>query len=110
MTRTCIHINNVFKNKVFVFLSLTQSDILLNVFLAIAVDNLAEAESLSSAQKEKAEEKMKRKLMRWNKNTIGYQSVMICSVSLVNYPISILVLSCHSGPKTLRRLTRRGKG
>ncbi|KAF3860416.1 hypothetical protein F7725_000671 [Dissostichus mawsoni] len=49
---------------VFVFLSLTQSDILLNVFLAIAVDNLAEAESLTSAQKEKAEEKMKRKLMR----------------------------------------------
>lgn len=40
------------------------SDILLNVFLAIAVDNLAEAESLTSAQKEKAEEKMRRKLLR----------------------------------------------
>lgn len=40
------------------------SDILLNVFLAIAVDNLAEAESLTSAQKEKAEEKLRRKLLR----------------------------------------------
>ncbi|KAM7404696.1 hypothetical protein PAMP_012020 [Pampus punctatissimus] len=41
-----------------------QPDILLNVFLAIAVDNLAEAESLTSAQKEKAEEKLRRKLLR----------------------------------------------
>uniref|UniRef100_A0A3P9QCV4 Voltage-dependent L-type calcium channel subunit alpha n=1 Tax=Poecilia reticulata TaxID=8081 RepID=A0A3P9QCV4_POERE len=40
---------------------LLRSDILLNVFLAIAVDNLAEAESLTSAQKEKAEEKMRKK-------------------------------------------------
>ncbi|XP_057213026.1 calcium channel, voltage-dependent, L type, alpha 1S subunit, b [Triplophysa rosa] len=38
--------------------------VLLNVFLAIAVDNLAEAESLTEAQKEKAEEKARRKLMR----------------------------------------------
>ena len=41
-----------------------EPDILLNVFLAIAVDNLAEAESLTSAQKEKAEEKQRRKLLR----------------------------------------------
>lgn len=47
-----------------VFLSLLEPDILLNVFLAIAVDNLAEAESLTSAQKEKAEEKMRKKLLR----------------------------------------------
>ncbi|TSN76587.1 Dihydropyridine-sensitive L-type skeletal muscle calcium channel subunit alpha-1 [Bagarius yarrelli] len=38
--------------------------ILLNVFLAIAVDNLGEAESLSSAQKEREEEKLRKKLMR----------------------------------------------
>ncbi|XP_065436623.1 voltage-dependent L-type calcium channel subunit alpha-1S-like [Chrysemys picta bellii] len=37
---------------------------LLNVFLAIAVDNLAEAESLTSAQKAKAEEKKRRKMSR----------------------------------------------
>ncbi|XP_010782718.1 calcium channel, voltage-dependent, L type, alpha 1S subunit, b [Notothenia coriiceps] len=48
----------------FIVLFVCGNYILLNVFLAIAVDNLAEAESLSSAQKEKAEEKMKRKLMR----------------------------------------------
>ncbi|KAI6072824.1 Voltage-dependent L-type calcium channel subunit alpha-1S [Aix galericulata] len=38
--------------------------ILLNVFLAIAVDNLAEAESLTSAQKAKAEERKRRKMSR----------------------------------------------
>ncbi|TMS18872.1 Dihydropyridine-sensitive L-type skeletal muscle calcium channel subunit alpha-1, partial [Larimichthys crocea] len=40
--------------------------ILLNVFLAIAVDNLAEAESLTLAQKEKAEEKKRKKALRAN--------------------------------------------
>lgn len=40
------------------------SDILLNVFLAIAVDNLAEAESLTSAQKAKAEERKRRKMSK----------------------------------------------
>lgn len=46
------------------FPKLAWSVILLNVFLAIAVDNLTEAESLSSAQKEREEEKAKKKLMR----------------------------------------------
>uniref|UniRef100_A0A3B4ZKK5 Voltage-dependent L-type calcium channel subunit alpha n=1 Tax=Stegastes partitus TaxID=144197 RepID=A0A3B4ZKK5_9TELE len=45
----------------FIVLFVCGNYILLNVFLAIAVDNLAEAESLTSAQKEKAEEKMRRK-------------------------------------------------
>uniref|UniRef100_A0A3Q1F830 Voltage-dependent L-type calcium channel subunit alpha n=1 Tax=Acanthochromis polyacanthus TaxID=80966 RepID=A0A3Q1F830_9TELE len=48
----------------FIVLFVCGNYILLNVFLAIAVDNLAEAESLTSAQKEKAEEKMRRKLLR----------------------------------------------
>ncbi|XP_057678899.1 dihydropyridine-sensitive L-type skeletal muscle calcium channel subunit alpha-1-like [Corythoichthys intestinalis] len=48
----------------FVVLFVCGNYILLNVFLAIAVDNLAEAESLTSAQKEKAEEKLRRKLLR----------------------------------------------
>ncbi|KAF7249819.1 Voltage-dependent L-type calcium channel subunit alpha-1D [Varanus komodoensis] len=39
-------------------------DILLNVFLAIAVDNLADAESLNTAQKEEAEEKERKKSAR----------------------------------------------
>uniref|UniRef100_A0A4W6F8G8 Voltage-dependent L-type calcium channel subunit alpha n=1 Tax=Lates calcarifer TaxID=8187 RepID=A0A4W6F8G8_LATCA len=43
----------------FIVLFVCGNYILLNVFLAIAVDNLAEAESLTSAQKEKAEEKSK---------------------------------------------------
>ncbi|XP_068600029.1 dihydropyridine-sensitive L-type skeletal muscle calcium channel subunit alpha-1-like [Brachionichthys hirsutus] len=48
----------------FIILFVCGNYILLNVFLAIAVDNLGEAESLTSAQKEKAEEKLRRKLLR----------------------------------------------
>uniref|UniRef100_A0A8C5AXK9 Voltage-dependent L-type calcium channel subunit alpha n=1 Tax=Gadus morhua TaxID=8049 RepID=A0A8C5AXK9_GADMO len=46
----------------FIILFICGNFILLNVFLAIAVDNLAEAESLTSAQKEKAEEKKRKKV------------------------------------------------
>ncbi|XP_071993345.1 voltage-dependent L-type calcium channel subunit alpha-1S isoform X2 [Engystomops pustulosus] len=48
----------------FVILFVCGNYILLNVFLAIAVDNLAEAENLTSAQKAKAEERKKKKLAR----------------------------------------------
>ncbi|XP_066499843.1 calcium channel, voltage-dependent, L type, alpha 1S subunit, b [Hoplias malabaricus] len=48
----------------FIILYFCGNFILLNVFLAIAVDNLTEAESLSSAQQEKEEEKARKKLMR----------------------------------------------
>ncbi|KAB0397647.1 hypothetical protein E2I00_011423 [Balaenoptera physalus] len=46
------------------FIILFICDILLNVFLAIAVDNLADAESLNTAQKEEAEEKERKKIAR----------------------------------------------
>uniref|UniRef100_A0A674MR17 Voltage-dependent L-type calcium channel subunit alpha n=1 Tax=Takifugu rubripes TaxID=31033 RepID=A0A674MR17_TAKRU len=48
----------------FIILFVCGNFILLNVFLAIAVDNLAEAESLTLAQKEKAEERKRKKLLR----------------------------------------------
>ncbi|XP_051949885.1 calcium channel, voltage-dependent, L type, alpha 1S subunit, b [Xyrauchen texanus] len=48
----------------FIILYVGGNFVLLNVFLAIAVDNLAEAESLNAAQREKAEEKARKKLMR----------------------------------------------
>ncbi|XP_010790740.1 dihydropyridine-sensitive L-type skeletal muscle calcium channel subunit alpha-1-like [Notothenia coriiceps] len=48
----------------FIILFVCGNFILLNVFLAIAVDNLAEAESLTLAQKEKAEEKERKKALR----------------------------------------------
>nr|XP_004661607.2 voltage-dependent L-type calcium channel subunit alpha-1S [Jaculus jaculus] len=48
----------------FVILFVCGNYILLNVFLAIAVDNLAEAESLTSAQKAKAEERKRRKMSK----------------------------------------------
>ena len=49
--------------------SLTKnSDILLNVFLAIAVDNLADAQSLTEIEEEKAEEKERTKSVRRSKS------------------------------------------
>ncbi|KAJ8017066.1 hypothetical protein DPEC_G00013920 [Dallia pectoralis] len=48
----------------FIILFACGNYILLNVFLAIAVDNLAEAESLTAAQKVNAEETKRRKLLR----------------------------------------------
>ncbi|XP_069062537.1 voltage-dependent L-type calcium channel subunit alpha-1D isoform X1 [Pleurodeles waltl] len=48
----------------FIILFICGNYILLNVFLAIAVDNLADAESLNTAQKEEAEEKQKKKSAR----------------------------------------------
>uniref|UniRef100_A0A8C1CDF3 Voltage-dependent L-type calcium channel subunit alpha n=1 Tax=Cyprinus carpio carpio TaxID=630221 RepID=A0A8C1CDF3_CYPCA len=49
----------------FIILFICGNYILLNVFLAIAVDNLADAESLTSAQKEEEEEKERKKLARF---------------------------------------------
>ncbi|XP_041952935.1 voltage-dependent L-type calcium channel subunit alpha-1D isoform X2 [Alosa sapidissima] len=48
----------------FIILFICGNYILLNVFLAIAVDNLADAESLNTAQKEKEEERERRKSIR----------------------------------------------
>ncbi|XP_030358158.1 voltage-dependent L-type calcium channel subunit alpha-1D isoform X10 [Strigops habroptila] len=48
----------------FIILFICGNYILLNVFLAIAVDNLADAESLNTAQKEEAEEKERKKNAR----------------------------------------------
>ena len=51
----------------FIFIFVCGNYILLNVFLAIAVDNLADAESLNEAQKEKEEADEKRKKQRLKK-------------------------------------------
>ncbi|XP_043933418.1 voltage-dependent L-type calcium channel subunit alpha-1D [Protopterus annectens] len=48
----------------FIILFICGNYILLNVFLAIAVDNLADAQSLNTAQKEEAEEKERKKNAR----------------------------------------------
>uniref|UniRef100_A0A044PYG0 Voltage-dependent L-type calcium channel subunit alpha n=1 Tax=Xenopus tropicalis TaxID=8364 RepID=A0A044PYG0_XENTR len=52
----------------FIILFVCGNYILLNVFLAIAVDNLAEAENLTSAQKAKAEERKRKKLKPMKKS------------------------------------------
>uniref|UniRef100_A0A8C7V4H6 Voltage-dependent L-type calcium channel subunit alpha n=1 Tax=Oncorhynchus mykiss TaxID=8022 RepID=A0A8C7V4H6_ONCMY len=49
----------------FIILFVCGNYILLNVFLAIAVDNLADAESLNTAQKEEEEEKERKKSSRY---------------------------------------------
>ena len=51
----------------FIILFICGNYILLNVFLAIAVDNLADAANLNIAQKEKEEEKEKKKKQRIKK-------------------------------------------
>uniref|UniRef100_S4RTQ4 Voltage-dependent L-type calcium channel 1b n=1 Tax=Petromyzon marinus TaxID=7757 RepID=S4RTQ4_PETMA len=67
----------------FIILFICGNYILLNVFLAIAVDNLADAESLTSAQREAEEEKERKKIARitprervWNGNP-GLVSVCV---------------------------------
>ena len=52
---------------------LTWPDILLNVFLAIAVDNLADAESLTALEKEKEEEKRNKSIRRANEFDLSKQ-------------------------------------
>jgi len=51
----------------FIILFVWGNYILLNVFLAIAVDNLADAQSLDVAEKEKQEEKKRKKTLRLKK-------------------------------------------
>jgi len=51
----------------FIILFVFGNYILLNVFLAIAVDNLADAESLTKSQKENEEEKKRKKTLRFQK-------------------------------------------
>ncbi|ELW57722.1 Voltage-dependent L-type calcium channel subunit alpha-1S [Tupaia chinensis] len=60
----------------FIILFISGNYILLNVFLAIAVDNLAEAESLTSAQKAKAEERKRRKMSKGLPEKSEEKSVM----------------------------------
>nr|CAB3227402.1 voltage-dependent L-type calcium channel subunit alpha-1D-like [Phallusia mammillata] len=57
----------LFLSVYFIVLFVCGNYILLNVFLAIAVDNLADAESLNVAQKEKEEEIKRKKTMRLKK-------------------------------------------
>ncbi|XP_075470088.1 voltage-dependent L-type calcium channel subunit alpha-1S isoform X2 [Ascaphus truei] len=51
--------------------------ILLNVFLAIAVDNLAEAESLTSAQRAKTEERKRKKQARANPDKSDEEKLLL---------------------------------
>uniref|UniRef100_A0A6I8N7W7 Voltage-dependent L-type calcium channel subunit alpha n=1 Tax=Ornithorhynchus anatinus TaxID=9258 RepID=A0A6I8N7W7_ORNAN len=59
----------------FIILFICGNYILLNVFLAIAVDNLADAESLTSAQKEEEEEKERKKLEDTKEEKIELKSI-----------------------------------
>ena len=52
-------------------LDLSETDTLLNVFLAIAVDNLANAQELTAAEEEQAEDEEK-------VCTVNYDVIKIC--------------------------------
>uniref|UniRef100_A0A3P8Y4D5 Voltage-dependent L-type calcium channel subunit alpha n=1 Tax=Esox lucius TaxID=8010 RepID=A0A3P8Y4D5_ESOLU len=69
----------------FIILFICGNYILLNVFLAIAVDNLADAESLTSAQKEEEEEKERKKLARVHKS-IKWIFISISACLLFAFP------------------------
>uniref|UniRef100_A0A8C3D6T8 Voltage-dependent L-type calcium channel subunit alpha n=1 Tax=Cairina moschata TaxID=8855 RepID=A0A8C3D6T8_CAIMO len=72
----------------FIILFICGNYILLNVFLAIAVDNLADAESLNTAQKEEAEEKERKKNASYTKNYFSPYPYPPCDVPgiLLKYP------------------------
>uniref|UniRef100_A0A8C3EPD8 Voltage-dependent L-type calcium channel subunit alpha n=1 Tax=Corvus moneduloides TaxID=1196302 RepID=A0A8C3EPD8_CORMO len=61
----------------FIILFICGNYILLNVFLAIAVDNLADAESLNTAQKEEAEEKERKKNAR-KLTSLTSEAYLVC--------------------------------
>ncbi|MBN3303349.1 CAC1S protein, partial [Amia calva] len=87
----------------FIILFVCGNYILLNVFLAIAVDNLAEAESLTSAQKEKAEEKKRRKMARsFKKKEILYE---FCTVLVLIWCLALKLLPVSNG--TLIKVSER---
>ena len=53
-------------------------DILLNVFLAIAVDNLADAQSLTEDEAEKEDEKERIRSLRRSKTPEGDEKSKVC--------------------------------
>ena len=60
-------------------------DILLNVFLAIAVDNLADAQSLTEDEAEKEDEKERIRSLRRSKTPEGDEKSKVCiSVDLLH--------------------------
>ncbi|NXT27205.1 CAC1D protein, partial [Syrrhaptes paradoxus] len=81
----------------FIILFICGNYILLNVFLAIAVDNLADAESLNTAQKEEAEEKERKKNAR---NRFPFFRGLFCLLSVELFTPSYM-LTCFSSCASL---------
>ncbi|XP_066447066.1 voltage-dependent L-type calcium channel subunit alpha-1C isoform X5 [Eleutherodactylus coqui] len=91
----------------FIILFICGNYILLNVFLAIAVDNLADAESLTSAQKEEEEEKERKKLARTaspekkqDNDTIGKSPVPILEENKEKIELKAITADGESPPST----------
>lgn len=70
----------------FIILFICGNYILLNVFLAIAVDNLADAESLTAAEEE--EEKKKEELKK------SFKAKVRLIYKIINYANLLLLLIC----------------
>ena len=70
----------------FILLFVVGNYILLNVFLAIAVDNLADAESLNESQKEKEIEKKRKKTLRLKNLSRVFRLVQaVCNPTCFSY-------------------------
>lgn len=67
------------------------SDTLLNVFLAIAVDNLANAQELTAAEEEQEEERAE---VKPNLNLIGQMESVVSSHNLNHPPGSEVLWTC----------------
>uniref|UniRef100_H2YSX6 Voltage-dependent L-type calcium channel subunit alpha n=1 Tax=Ciona savignyi TaxID=51511 RepID=H2YSX6_CIOSA len=80
----------------FIILFVCGNYILLNVFLAIAVDNLADAESLNVAQKEKEEEQKRKKTLRLKKKTASLHLTHSKTVSLHLYTAQETTMGCQN--------------
>uniref|UniRef100_A0A8C3ED34 Voltage-dependent L-type calcium channel subunit alpha n=1 Tax=Corvus moneduloides TaxID=1196302 RepID=A0A8C3ED34_CORMO len=77
----------------FIILFICGNYILLNVFLAIAVDNLADAESLNTAQKEEAEEKERKKNAR-KLTSLTSEAYLVCFLLDFVLCVKIYFSSC----------------
>ncbi|XP_022081221.1 voltage-dependent L-type calcium channel subunit alpha-1D-like [Acanthaster planci] len=68
-----VHSIGIIASSYFIILYIWGNYILLNVFLAIAVDNLADAESLTALEKEREEEKRNKSIRRANEVDLSKQ-------------------------------------
>lgn len=89
---------NMIYSMYFIVLMLFGNYTLLNVFLAIAVDNLANAQELTAAEEEQAEENKEKQALELEKEMEALKMEGKCNENIKNFRFKIQVL----GSPTLR--------